>query len=77
MVRVVKLALRRLQTLEFASVDSSRVEEHLLIVILLWEHWGGVESAIKVVMVIMTFDGTPTCFVHRFSTGEIIFWVGD
>jgi len=38
---------------------------------------GGVESAVKVVMVIMTFYSAPTCFTHRLSTGEIIFWVVD
>jgi len=62
--------------LEFASVDSSRVEKHLSIVIWLGDV-GGVESAVKVVMVIMTSDGAPTCFARRLSTGEIILQVGD
>ncbi len=62
--------------LEFASGTSCRVNEDVSHVNWLGEHWGEVGSAVKVVMVIMTFNGTPMGVSRRLSTGEIIlFWV--
>jgi len=49
------------------------MKEDLLLVSWLGEHWGEVGSVIKVVIVIMTSDGTPMSCMHRLSTGEIIF----
>jgi len=57
---------------EFACVDSFRMKEDVSLVVLLGEPRGVIGSAVKVVMVIMTFDGTPTGCARRFSTGGII-----
>jgi len=46
------------------------LKENVLIVVWCVEHWGEIGSAIKVVMVIMTSNGTPTCVAHRLGTGE-------
>ncbi len=59
--------------LNFPCVDSFRMKEDVSLVVLLGEHRGVIRSAVEVVMVIMTFGGTPTGCTRRFSTGEIIF----
>ena len=58
---------------EFESVDSFVLKEGMSIVILLREFQGEIGSAVKVVMVIMTFDSTPMGDACRLGTGEIIF----
>ena len=58
---------------EFACVDSFRMKEDVSLVVLLGEPRGVIGSAVEVVMVIMTFDGAPTGFTRRFSTGGVIF----
>jgi len=64
------------QRLEFASVNSIRMREDLLLVSLCREHWGGVGSIVKVAMVIMASDGDPMGGTRRLSTGEIICVLG-
>jgi len=73
MGRVLKLLLLKQRMPEFESVDSFVLKEGMSIVILLKERWGEIGSAIKVVMVIMTFDSTPTGDARRLGTGEVIF----
>ncbi len=60
----------------FDLADSFRVEEDVSIVVLLKEHWGGVGSASKVAMVIMTSFGIPMGSAHRLGTRELIFVAG-
>jgi len=56
--------------LEFVSVNSFVLKENVLMVVWYVEHCGKIGSAIKVVMVIMTSDGTPTGGTRRFGTEE-------
>jgi len=64
------------QMSEFASVNSFRMKEDVLLISWVGERQGEVGSAIKVVMVTMTSDGAPMGVTRRFSTGEIIFVLG-
>jgi len=59
--------------LAFETGGASRVNEAVEMVIIVDWHCRVAWSAIKVVMVIMTFDGGPTGVAHGHSTGEIIF----
>jgi len=70
---VSKLLLPKQRRPEFESVDSFVLKEGMSIVVLLRERPGEIGSAVKVVMVIMTFDSTPTGGSRRIGTREIIF----
>jgi len=61
------------QTSDFGAVDTSLVEGGFERCVVGVGCQGGVWLAIKVVMVIMTSNGTPTGVTRRLSTGEIIF----
>jgi len=69
-------SLLQQRMLEFASVDSFGMKEDMSFISWVGERRGEVGSAVEVVMVIMTSDGTPTGVSRRFSTGEIIFVLG-
>jgi len=58
---------------EFDSGNSSQVNKSLSLVNGVGDRRGAVGAVGEVVMVIMTFVGTPTGCSRRFSTGGIIF----
>jgi len=58
---------------EFDSGNSFRMKEDVSLVTRVGNRRGKVGSAVEVVMVIMTFDGTPTGGSRRIGTREIIF----
>ena len=62
--------------LELDSGNSFRLKEGVSLVNGVGYRRGEVGSVVKVVMVIMTFDGGPTSFARRFGTREIIFCAG-
>ncbi len=62
--------------LEVGSGNSFRMKEDMSCVSWVGERQGEVGSVVEVVMVIMTFNGTPTGVAHRLGTREIIFWSG-
>ena len=62
--------------LKSAAVDSFRVREDLSIVVWLEGRWGEMHSVVEVVIVNMTFDGTPTGVTRRLGTGKLIFGSG-
>ena len=68
-----KLLLWLHHMLEFDDIDTSLVEGGFEVFVVCGGCLGGVWLAIKVVMVIMTSNGFPTCIPHSLSTGEIIF----
>ncbi len=73
MCGVLKLSLLKWRMPGFESVDSFILKGGMSIVILLRERRGEIRSAIKVVMVSMTFNSTPMGGACRLGTGEIIF----
>ncbi len=58
---------------ELDSGNSFGMKEDVSLVTGVGNRRGEVGSVVEVVMVIMTFDGTPTGDAHRLGTGEIIF----
>jgi len=70
---VGELGLLLHQTSEFGAVTTSLVGGESETVVVCVGYQGGVWFAIKVVMVIMTSDSSPTGVTRRLSTGEIIF----
>jgi len=58
---------------EFNSSISFGMKEDVWLVTSLGNRWGEGGSVVEVVMVPMTFDGTPTGVSRRLGTREIIF----